>query len=37
VMRFDRDQTSSNKGIHFMEDTIPVLHIGNKEKFASNK
>jgi hypothetical protein len=36
-MRFDRDQASSSKGIHSMKATISVLHVGNKEKFASNK
>jgi hypothetical protein len=36
-MRFDRDQASSNKGIHSMEATILVLHVGDKKKFACNK
>jgi len=37
VMGFGRDQASSSNGIHSMQATIPVLHVGNKEKFASNK
>jgi hypothetical protein len=32
----DRDQDNSSKGIHSMEATIPVLHVGKKEVTINN-
>lgn len=34
-MGFGKDQASTSKGKHTMQATTPVLHVGNKEKFAS--
>jgi hypothetical protein len=37
VIEFDKDQASSSRGKHSMQAKLPVLHVDNKEKLASNK
>ena len=36
AITIDRDQANSSKGIHSMEATIPVVHVGKKREVTIN-